>query len=395
MSALTRVLLIAAVFGFGLSPALAQEGEAPPEAEGDAPEGDAPEGDAPEGDAPDGEAPDGEQPIDPPTGQDIITLKTGEVIKGKIVNLSKDELTFESESMEKVTLPWNQVESIESGNTHEYETTDGERYLGIVEGTPERLRLKLADTGDERVINAGELNSINEERTTELDNWSAKIILGYSQTFGNTRQRTGTALASITRDDGTIRWVLEGISIYGQADGDEIAKAHRAFTQLDYNVTDRFYVTPFVGSIDYDRFANIDRRFRGGPGVGYWILKDEEFITWNVESGYAYTHVVYRRVNPGTKRTRSEHAVRAATRVNIELGDHITLRGFYETYIGTGDIQDTIHHVEASASFKYEWFSIDIGVIYDRQERTIRRPNDGNLPKRDDAKLVAGVGVAF
>ena len=168
-----------------------------------------------------------------------------------------------------------------------------------------------------------------------------------------------------------------------------------AFAQLDYNVTDRFYLTPFVGSIDYDRFANIDRRFRGGPGVGYWLFKDEDLITWNAEAGYAYTHVVYRRVAPGTKRTRSSHAVRAATRLTLHLGEHIVLRGFYEAYIDTGDVQDTIHHVEAGASFKYSWFSFDIGVIYDRQERTVRRPSDGQLPKRDDAKLIAGIGVAF
>lgn len=356
--ALTAVLL-------GLSPALAQEG---------------------------GETPAGETPAALPA-KDVIHLKDGEVITGKIVQLSGEELTFQSDTLGEVKLPWAQIESIEAGNKHTYVTPEG-NLTGQATGAPGKLQLTL-DGGETREI-GGELSGINPEpEKTELDFWHAKLILGYSQVFGNTRQRTGTALASLTRDDGTLRWVLEGISVYGQAGGEEIAKAHRLFSQLDYNVTERFYVTPFVGAIDYDKFANILRRFRGGPGVGYWVLKDEETVTWNVEAGYAYTHTVYRRVTPGNKHTRSDHALRAATRVGIKLGEHVSLRGFYEAYIGTGDIQDTIHHVEAGASFKYSWFSFDIGVIYDRQERTVRRQSDGKLPLHDDAKLVAGVGVSF
>jgi hypothetical protein len=355
-------------------------------------DGDEPE--APAEEAPAEETPAEETPAAPVPAKDVLKLKNGEVITGTIVQLTGEELTFASDTLGEVKLPWAEVESIEAGNAHEYETAEG-KVSGTATGGPGDLRLLLG-SGEEVMVGEGQLKAINPDpEKTEIDYWSAKIVLGYSQTFGNTRQRTGTALASIARDDGTLRWVLEGISVYGQSDGEEIAKAHRAFTQFDYNVTDRLYVTPFVGSLDYDRFANIDRRFRGGPGAGFWILKDAESVTWNAEAGYAYTHTVFRRVNPGTKRTRSSHAARAATRVTIKLGEHVALRGFYESYIGTGDIQDTTHHVEATASFKYSFFSFDIGLIYDRQERTTRRASDGKLPKRNDAKIIAGVGVAF
>lgn len=357
----------------------------------------APDGPAP---APDAPAPAPETPVVkpaeilPPTpGRDVLFLDSGERLEGELTQLEGGEYKFKSAALADQKLAEPKVVKFEAGRPVKVITKDGRTLEGPARMDQSGLTVFTAG-GAERLA-MGEVQAINPTPPkTELDFWHVKLTLGATSTQGNTHNKTFFAIGSVTREDDWTRLSLGYQGAYGTTSGEESAKSHRGDGQFDLKITDRLFVSPVIANIYYDKFQNIGYRYRVGPGAGYFIVKEPDFCSWSVESGFAYGVTRFRRIQSGEDRHRYETAARAATRLEIAITENIAFKGFYEAYIGTKDIEDTVHHAEAQISFKYGVWSLDAGVIYDRIEQPQRRA-DGTDPRRDDSKFFVGLGIAI
>lgn len=322
---------------------------------------------------------------------DVFQLHTGEVVRGKFAYLRGGKLKIKSKKLGEQTVDWDDVRSLRLSGPHRYRLKSG----GELQGNRAVLRAgELMITVDQAQVTVpkSEIKTINPRR--ELDHWQVKGTVAWAGSYGNTRRQTVTGITSVVRDDGTSRLALGYIGSYGRTEDDEDTKKHRGDAQFDYSLGERVYLTPFVGQVEYDKFSNIELRWRAGVGVGCLPFKDETIGTVRLEVGGSYTRTRLRRRRAGQDRESGGPVGRLAGRAELKLNKHIAFKAFAESYVGLDDVQNTTHHVEGTISFKYKVWSLDVGVIYDRTERPKRR-SDGTIPKHDDAKLFAGLGLAF
>ena len=343
------------------------------------------------------EPPDPEAPDLSTDLPDTLGTSAGEFLVGEIHNMTADDLVFTSDVLGEVTVARSDIQSLTSSRGHAVVLTSGEELQATM--TWANGRVALREGTREVVVDQAEIDHINPDPPeTEWDKWSGSLTLGFTATFGNTRQRTITSVGSLTREDEDTRLSLGYTGTYGYAEGEENARAHRGDFQLDYSITERLYLTPVFGNLTYDKFQNIALRARIGAGAGWHLVLPRDFDqmwTWDVEAGGTYVRTRFRRVQPNEDRTRDEVSIRLATSGTVSPFDPWDLEWSYEVYIGVFDIEDTVHR--ATGTFHYrlmDHLSLEVSAVYDRVEQP-ERDSDGRLPKRDDLRTYVGITVDF
>jgi hypothetical protein len=391
--AMTTLLASSLLFA---APAFAQDDAAPAaEAEDLGAEND----DA--GDATDEEAPAEEAPADADAGEpsglpdaDVVILAGDERLSGKLIQIKDGNLILESATLGKQTIPLEKVVEFKTASAHDVVFANGDKVTGTIVLDADGVTVTPpAGEADRRERSA--LTGVNPDpEKTELDYWSALATVGANMTFGNTRSRSAAWLMSVARDDGFTRFWLQYTGAYGADRGVEDTKNHRGDGKFDIYITDRFYATPAVGHVLYDKFSNIDLRWRYGLGAGYYLFKEEK-INWNVEGAFSYGVTDFRSVQAGERDKRYETFCRVGTNLTYTRIDGLTFAVAHETYIGTKNIKDSTHRTIGSIGYVIiDGVSVSLTAIYDRMENPVRDA-DGDLPKRDDLSLILGLSVGL
>jgi hypothetical protein len=344
-------------------------------------------------------APPAETPVEPaPAAEDLtaakLVLKNGETLVGEVVQLKGGKLKFKSQKAGDIEVNIADVESVQSAKAHKVVLVAGETLEGKValDGT----KVVVTPLGEEP-IEAGreDLGSINPDPPkTEWDRWDFTATAGMTLTWGNTRSQTAAAFAQISREDDWTRVVVAYTGAYGQNRLGENAKTNRGDGKFDLKINEMFFVTPFVGHVVYDKFQNIELRYQLGAGGGVNVVKTD-WIEWTVETAFSYGKTKFRRVQPGAEERIYTTSLRVATNLKLKLTDSVHFSLAWESYIGTKDIEDTVHHGVANLSVKlYKSLALSLAGIYDRQESPQRDAN-GRLPRENDFKLIAGLTLTL
>ncbi|MEZ6185158.1 MAG: DUF481 domain-containing protein [Planctomycetota bacterium] len=369
--------------------------------------------DVPEVDAPEGAEVEAGELSPPGTLPSGLVLKNGEALRGSLVGVSDGTVTYTSESVGEQKVPLAQVESLNTEKVHEVVMPGGGTLRGQVQIVGEQVIVTPEDGSAPVTFALADLTAINPApEKTELDYWTFTGTLGASATYGNTRTRTFFALASVDREDENTHFRLAYTGVYAvdasKNGAGETAKSHRGDFQFDVNITERFYVTPVVGHLLYDKFANIELRGSIGAGVGYKIFI-KEHLKWRVEAGGSYSETRVYRESPNllvATQTPPEEtppfnqaiysvSARVASNFYWKLNDRLTLDAFWESYIGVKDLKDTFHRGTFNIGYQISGnFALGLGGIYDRVETPGRRAN-GSPARRDDFKATLTLSFTF
>jgi len=356
----------------------------------------------------DEEAPGDEAPADEgPAPARTLVLANGETLHGQLVQVQGGKVKFKSDNMGDVEFGLDQIETLDVAEAHTVIMPGGGKVEAKVRIEGGQITVTPIDGSEPTTFAADAQLVVNPDpEKTELDYWNFTGTLGASATYGNTRIRTFFALATLTREDDNTKLRLAYTGVYGvdakRGGAGENAKAHRGDFQFDYKVTERFYVTPVVGHLLYDKFANIERRGSIGSGVGYKILIQDD-LKWGAELGFAYTEIRTWRepLNavgveiPPFNETKYQTSARLASVFYWKLSEKLTFDAFWESYIGTKRIKDTFHRATFNVGYQLSgMFSLGLGGIYDRIENP-ERAGSGSTPRRDDLKLTLTLTVSF
>jgi len=118
---------------------------------------------------------------------DRVVLDNGDTLTGEIKKVEFGILYFKSDrAIGTLELDWERIQSIRSSARFEFETSDGNIYIGTIdaEEVPGSLKLRL-DTGETLPIRIDEILGIHEMQQSFLGRLSLTLDAGITYTKGN------------------------------------------------------------------------------------------------------------------------------------------------------------------------------------------------------------------
>ena len=333
------------------------------------------------------------RPPEPGSGDvDWIQLKNGEWLKGKIVELQDDSLTFKSEKLGTLEIDWDEVYAVYSSRQILLLFSDKTKRQGTlhIEGG----HVIVGTAAGEQTYTRDELRSILPGRKTRWDYWSLRWSLGVTVRSGNTDQRDVASFLTLQRRSPLARTRLEVSASHGSAKGKENINNQLASLQQDIFLTRKLYLTPLSLQFYRDKFQNIKYRLTPGVGVGYEFL-DRSDVEWDVGLGGGYQFTRYDEVSAGENTSRDGATFLAGTHVKWELTKKIDFELQYDAIIGLREYVNTDHHALTRLSFDlWKDLDFDVSLTWDRIGGPEPR-KDGTVPKKDDVRLYVGIGLEF
>jgi putative salt-induced outer membrane protein len=224
---------------------------------------------------------------------DQLTLKNGEKLLGTVVSKGGDKLTFKSQSLGEVGVPWASIESLSTEAPLAVTLPGGKAVVGKI--TVDNQNVQIATpSGDERAALA-DVGSIGPPDFTQpglLDLWNGFFDIGFAAARGNARTNILTTSMKATRTTKTDEVKVYFNQIYSTARINGIvadsASAIRGGWMYNKGITSRLFVN-LLNDYEYDRFQNLDLRFVAGGGLGYSLVKTET-SRLDVLGGGTYNH---------------------------------------------------------------------------------------------------------
>jgi len=323
-----------------------------------------------------------------PSTWDWMRIDSGEWLKGEVIVVQSNTLTFDSDEFDEVKFDWEDVLDLRFAHPRVFRR-DGKRiYVGTGDLRDKVLRVRQAD-GSVVEIPQREIVSVTYTEDFELQHWSVKLGANLAARAGNTDQQDFGANGLIRRDATFTRWENRYNGAIGRVDDEKTTNNHRASTQLDLLVTNRFFVR--IPSFEFytDQFQNIDQRYTAGAGVGYEPI-DNPLAELRFTIGAAGQHTA----NSGGT-TSTDAAVLATADLALDLPRDVDFDAHYGLQLLVTDIGRTAHSTSAILSFEvWDPINLDVGFYWDRIEEP-ERDDAGDQPKSDDYRLTVGFSFEF
>jgi len=159
-------------------------------------------------------------------------------------------------------------------------------------------------------------------------------------------------------------------------------------------VTRSYFWRPVFGEYFKDKFQNIDYRVSIGTGIGYQLI-DTPKTEWDVVGGLSYLATKYDTVQAGEDLDVASPALVIDTNFDAELSKKLDFIAGYKIQVGNEASGGYTHHIVTTLETELtRWLDLDLSFFWDRIENPT--PNaDGNLPDKDDYRLVLSLAVDF
>ena len=215
-------------------------------------------------------------PIFAKSKDDVVEFKSGDRLAGKIKNLEKGMLYFESDNIyEPIHLDWSKIARLTSKDKYIITLTDGKKLIGLIGknaekgGAGESLIITV-DNAELKVLQ----NSIVDLRPEEESVWrqlKGGVDGGFEFTQGNS-QTTLTAHADTSY---LTTHYLTGVSydtVLGrQANGTQTTRNDVAFNFQRFLTHN--WVLPFVSEFLQSSQQQLDFRATVGTGIGRYLIR--------------------------------------------------------------------------------------------------------------------------
>ncbi|MGL4474794.1 MAG: DUF481 domain-containing protein, partial [Shewanella sp.] len=261
------------------------------------------------------------------TKYDWVKLTSDEILRGDIKNLYDDKLLFDSDTLDDLSLDWEDILWLQSAGTVS---------VGFTDLTTRTGKLSIRDGKayiDGVEFNPNDIMTIIAGEDTEANYWSTKITLGANLRSGNTEQLDYSAIAKTTRRSTESRFKADYIGNYSRSEGDSTANNHRLNSTFDWFISKRFYLRPVFAEVYKDPFLNLNYRTTVGSGVGYNII-DNSKTEWSISGGPAYSYTRYDHVEADQARAESSASVVLDTVYDTEITKDIDFTAQYRMQYG-------------------------------------------------------------
>lgn len=229
-----------------------------------------------------------------PARGDVVVLKNGDRLSGKVKSLVQGTLTLELPEGGEAKIPAELIQSITSEETCDVKLADGSLVKGRLEAPSAADRLRVAPEGDISPVDIplGEVVSINEPVRPPVRH-TASLSFGGILTDGNNNTKSADADLEFKRESDDDSLTIRGRTAYRETEGETDLRNSMGSLRYQLQFTPRFY--RFIAlKLEQDKFQDIGLRTETSLGAGYSILKTPA-DTLDLETGPTYVRTDFRR----------------------------------------------------------------------------------------------------
>ncbi|PCJ44200.1 MAG: hypothetical protein COA81_02400 [Alphaproteobacteria bacterium] len=188
-----------------------------------------------------------------------------------------------------------------------------------------------------------------------LHGWEGDVELNYLRSSGNTQQKSLGLAGKLKRETDQLHHVIATYFDLNKNTGVTDKRRWGISYKLDYDVSDKIYLTGFAG-YENDQFGAFRERITTSLGIGYPIISSDSY-SWKVEGGPS---ILFTRDLPGEGYNTSFNAF-ASSIFDWTINDHSNLSNTTIFYFGTKNVIEskTALKVKINGSLSSK-FSYDI-----------------------------------
>lgn len=325
-------------------------------------------------------------------GYDWVQLTSGEWLKGELTGFFEEEIEFDSEILDDLTIDRDDVARFFSGRTFSARIIGGAVVTGRVQVGESMVTIDTA-SGEER-FSREELVAFTQTAERERDRWSGDISLGTNIRRGNNDFVEYNTIAGLERRTANSRGFIDYIGTFNETEGEQTANNHRVNFTFDRFSASRFFWRPLNGQYFRDPFQNIANQMTLETGLGYTLL-DTSKTDWEIYAGIGGTAVERVSVEEGQDRNQRSPSSTIGTDFETEITSWMDyLLSFQATFVDEKSGQYQHHLLTTLSTDLIGNIDLDVSLVWDR---TARPPADasGETPEKDDFRLLIGIGFDF
>ena len=325
-------------------------------------------------------------------GYDWVQLTSGEWLKGELTGFFEEEIEFDSEVLDDLTIDREDVARFFSARTFSARILGGAVVTGRVQVNESRVVIDSAR--GEQSFSREELVALTLKAERERDRWSGDVSLGTNFRRGNNDFVEYNAIAGLERRTASSRGFIDYIGTFNETEGEQTANNHRLSFTFDRFSGSRLFWRPLNGQYFRDPFQNIANQLTLETGLGYELIKTSE-TDWEVYAGFGVTTVERVSVEAGQDKNSRSPSSTIGTDFETEITSWMDyLLSFQATFVDEASGQYQHHLLTTLSSDLIGDIDLDVSLVWDR---TARPPPgaDGVTPEKDDFRLLIGVGYDF
>jgi len=328
----------------------------------------------------------------PEDGYDWIQLTSGEWLRGELDNLFDDELEFDSDILDDLTLDWEDVARVISPRMFGVSIQGRAPVSGVV--TVDEKIVQITIGGQEYSYPREQLVSLTVSADRERDRWSGGLTFGTNIRRGNTDFIEYNTIADLERRTPQSRISLDYIGNFNETEDVEVSNNHRVGGVYDRFTGSQFFWRPLSGQYFRDPFQNIDHQLTLETGLGYELINTSK-TEWEIHSSVGMNTTERVSVEEGESTRTESPSLSFGTDFETELTSWMDyILSFQMSFVDEASGSYN-HHLLTTVSTDLFWnFDFDVSLVWDRVQEP---PPDaaGDKPERDDYRMMIGISFDF
>jgi putative salt-induced outer membrane protein YdiY len=322
---------------------------------------------------------------------DQLTLKNKDHITGKVVKKDGDKLTFKSEVLGELIVPWEHVQDLQTDAPVTVVLNSGESTKTVLKTSEQAGAPSLQQINALR-DDAEQLAWERRQHPSWANLWAGTATVGFAGAQGNAKTRTFTAgfnASRVTRTDKTtVRFAAIRSSALLNGLQSETAQAVRGGWAYDHNITSRLFLNLF-NDYEYDRFQDLDLRFVLGGGLGYIVWQGERGRL-DLLAGVAYNRESFSPPSPAAAFTRNSADAYVGDQWTYAMTSATTIVQSFRYFPSMSESGLYRLNFDLGANTRlFRWLTWNLAI----SDRFLSRPVAGN--QKNDLLYTTGIGITF
>ncbi len=224
-----------------------------------------------------------------PALADTVKLKNGDWLTGTVVKKETNKLIFKTKYTDEISILWSEIATLNTDESVKVVLSDDstfdarlqKRSLGRVKMVSSGLKMSTElDLQDVTYINP------SPEVSGKGVEWTGHANVGGATTSGNTDNSQVRVDAEGIARTAQNRYTVGAYFNRAKAEGESTAFNSKGYMQYDHFLSKQWYLYT-NGSLENDKFRDINLRSSAGIGSGYQIYEQDD-LNLSIEGGVNY-----------------------------------------------------------------------------------------------------------
>lgn len=220
---------------------------------------------------------------------DTVKLQNGDTLTGTVIKKETDKLVFKTQYAGEININWTEVASLNTDKPVKIMLADESSLTAEIQPSDEgRAKVNISKLNTIADIDLKDLAYINPSAAVSGNgvDWKGYANLGGAITSGNTdNSQVRFDVESIARTKQN-RYTIGAYVNRAKANNENTVFNSKGYTQYDHFLTKQWYWYA-NGSLENDKFRDINLRSSAGIGSGYQIYEQQD-LNLSVETGINY-----------------------------------------------------------------------------------------------------------